>query len=433
MKSISFINHDNSSYVEDKEVQQKILKSVEVLENKSGARADSLGWIDLPNDYDKEEYQNINNVAEEIRENADVFITIGIGGSYLGARAVIEALSHPFHNTLNRDEKRKSPEMYYAGINMSGEYLDALGDIIENKSVYINVISKSGTTLEPALAFRFFKEKLVSKYGKEEASKRIICTTDKEKGALKNACNKEDYRTFVVPDDVGGRYSVLTAVGLLPIAVAGIDIDELMRGASDSIELFKKPFEDNLCYQYAAFRTKMNTLEKKTEIMATYEPSLYYFSEWWKQLFGESEGKENKGIFPASVNLTTDLHSMGQYIQEGQRNIFETVVSVNSSSSENKVVSDEENYDGLNFLAGKSIDLINCKAKEGTIKAHVSGDVPTCEIIMPEKNEYYLGQLIYFFEKVCAISAYSLGVNPFNQSGVEVYKKNMYELLEDLK
>lgn len=433
MKTISFLNHDDASYVNDEGVKRDILNSVEMLEDKSGKGSDFLGWVDLPNNYDKKEFQEIKNVAEEIRENADVFITIGIGGSYLGAKAVIEALSNPFQNVLNRGERGNVPEMYYAGINMSGEYLDALGDVIENKSVYINVISKSGTTLEPALAFRFFKEKLEEKYSKEEVSKRIICTTDKEKGALKNACNKEGYRTFVVPDNVGGRYSVLTAVGLLPIAVAGIDVDELMKGAGDAVELFSKPFEENSCYQYAAFRTKMNLMEKKIEVMATYEPSLFYFSEWFKQLFGESEGKEGKGIYPASVNLTTDLHSMGQYIQEGQRNIFETAVSVEKTGSENKVVLDKENYDELNFLADQSIDLINCKAKEGTIKAHVAGGVPTCEIIMPEKNAYYLGQLIYFFEKACAISAYTLGVNPFNQPGVEVYKKNMYEFLDGLR
>lgn len=433
MKTIKFINYYDANYINDEKIKKIIFNSVEMLENKSGKGSEFLGWVELPNNYDKEECQELKNVAEEIRKNADVFITVGIGGSYLGARAVIEALSHPFQNVLNRGEKSDMPEMYYAGINMSGEYLDALGDVIKNKSVYINVISKSGTTLEPALAFRFFKEKLEEKYSKEEASKRIICTTDKEKGALKTACNKEDYRTFIVPDDVGGRYSVLTAVGLLPIAVAGIDVDKLMEGASDAIELFNKSFEDNFCYQYVAFRTKMNLLGKKIEIMATYEPSLYYFSEWFKQLFGESEGKEKKGIYPTSVNLTTDLHSLGQYIQEGQRDIFETVVSVEKTGSDNKVIFDKENYDELNFLVDQPIDLINSKAKEGTIKAHVSGGVPTCEIMMPEKNAYYLGQLIYFFEKACAISAYTLGVNPFNQPGVEVYKKNMYELLEELR
>jgi glucose-6-phosphate isomerase len=412
-----------------KEAEQKILKAIQVLENKSGAGADFLGWLDWPENYDQAEFSKIKNLAEKIKAEADILIVIGIGGSYLGARAVIEALTNPFQNTLARAEEDNLPEIYYAGINMSGEYLEALAKVIENKSVYLNVISKSGTTLEPALAFRFLKKKLEEKYSSEEVAERIICTTDKKRGALKKMSDEEGYQTLVVPDDIGGRYSVLTAVGLLPIAVAGIEIEQLMAGACEGMKIFSQPLAENDCFQYASWRTQMNLLDKKIEIMASYEPTLQYFSEWRRQLFGESEGKEGRGIFPASVTLTADLHSLGQYIQEGQRDIFETVISVQSTNSELAVSEVVENYDRLNYLAGQSIDSINAKTKEATIQAHISGGVPTSEIILPEKNAYYLGQLIYFFEKACAVSAYALGVNPFNQPGVEVYKKNMFELL----
>lgn len=389
-----------------------------------------LGWVELPTNYDKEEFARIKKAAEKIQNNSDVLIVIGIGGSYLGARAVIEALTNSFYN-LQSSSKRKKPQILYVGNNISPVYMNDLLDLIENKDVSINVISKSGTTTEPAIAFRFLREVLENKYSAKEARERIFVTTDKEKGALKTLANTEKYETFVIPDNVGGRFSVLTAVGLLPIAVAGIDIEKLMAGAKFAQEKYSEPnVKYNECYQYALIRNLLFKSGKTTEILANYEPKLHYFTEWWKQLYGESEGKDKKGIFPAGVDLTTDLHSMGQYIQDGQRNLMETVLKINTNSSEITVKEDNQNLDGLNYLAGKTMGYINSKAMEGTIQAHVSGNVPNLLIEMDKLDEENIGELIYFFEKAVAISGNLLGVNPFNQPGVEEYKKNMFHLLE---
>lgn len=400
-----------------------------MLHEKTGAGNDYLGWVDLPLNYDKEEFARIKKSAEKIKKDSDVLVVIGIGGSYLGARAAIEFLSHNFNNVISK-EKRGTPEIYFAGNNISSSYLSDLLDVIDGKDVSINVISKSGTTTEPAIAFRILKEYLESKYGKEEASKRIYVTTDKARGALKKLATEEKYETFVIPDDVGGRYSVLTAVGLLPIAVSGADIDKLMEGAANAHKLYSNPdLKENDCYKYAAVRNALYRKLKTTEIVVNYEPSLHYFTEWWKQLYGESEGKDNKGIFPAGVDFSSDLHSMGQYIQEGLRNIFETVLLVDNVRRKITIKSDKDNVDGLNFLAGKDVDYVNRKAFEGTLLAHTDGGVPNLVITIPEQNEYTLGNLIYFFEKACGISGYLLGVNPFDQPGVEAYKKNMFALL----
>ena len=389
-----------------------------------------MGWLELPTNYNKEEFERIKKSAKKIQKESDILVVIGIGGSYLGARAVIEALTSSFYNMLS-DEKRKTPRILYVGNNLSPNYLNELIEYIGDKDFSVNVISKSGTTTEPAIAFRIFREILENKYGIDEARSRIYATTDKEKGALKTLADKEGYEKFVVPDNVGGRYSVLTAVGLLPIAVAGIDIDKLMEGARNAQQRYDDPsLKYNECYQYAVARNILYKLYKNTEILANYEPKLHYFTEWWKQLYGESEGKEQKGIFPAGVDFTTDLHSMGQYIQEGRRNLFETVLSVENSKSDITVNSDDDNLDGLNYLTGKGLDYINKKAMEGTIKAHVTGDVPNILISLKELNEYTIGELIYFFEKACAVSGMILGINPFNQPGVEEYKKNMFKLLE---
>lgn len=404
-------------------------ESHSLLHEKKGPGSDYLGWIDLPSSIDNEELQRVKEVANKIQKNSDVFIVIGIGGSYLGARACIEGLSHTFYNVISKD-KRKTPEIYYVGQNISSTYILDLFDAIEGKDICINVISKSGTTTEPAIAFRLFKEYIEGKYGKKEAKNRIIVTTDKEKGALRKLAEIEGYESFIIPDDIGGRYSVLTPVGLLPIAVAGIDIDMLLEGAKSGEEEYSKNNIDlNPCYQYAAVRNILYSKGKEIEILVNYEPSLTYMSEWWKQLYGESEGKDGKGIFPASVNFTTDLHSMGQFIQDGNRNLFETTINIEKSEKDIILKSSEDNLDGLNFLAGKNLDLVNKKAFEGTLKAHVSGNVPNVIINVPELNEYYFGKLIYFFEKACAISGYLLGVNPFDQPGVEEYKKNMFQLL----
>ena len=405
------------------------LSAKDVLTNGTGAGNDFLGWIDLPVNYDKDEFARIKAAAEKIKNDSDVLLVIGIGGSYLGARAAIEFLRHGFYNSVSK-EVRKTPEIYYVGNNISSSYIKELMDVIEGKDFSINIISKSGTTTEPAIAFRVFKKILEEKYGEEEAAKRIYATTDKAKGALKNLSNEKGYESFVVPDDVGGRFSVLTAVGLLPIAVSGADIDKLMEGAASGRELaLGNEFEENDALQYAAIRNILLRKGKGVEITCNYEPSLHYVGEWWKQLYGESEGKDQKGIFPAAVDLTTDLHSMGQYIQDGARMMFETVLNVETPKLSLTLEEEPVDLDGLNYLAGKTVDFINKSAMNGTILAHTDGNVPNLMIKIPEQNEYYLGQLFYFYEFACGVSGYILGVNPFNQPGVESYKKNMFALL----
>ncbi|WP_333647402.1 glucose-6-phosphate isomerase [Lacrimispora sp.] len=401
----------------------------DVLMSRSGAGSDFLGWIDLPVEYDKEEFQRIKAAAEKIQRDSDVLLVVGIGGSYLGARAAIEFLSHSFYNVLPKG-KRKTPEIYFVGNSISSKYLHDLADVLEGKNFSVNIISKSGTTTEPAIAFRVLKDMLVERYGREEANKRIYATTDKARGALKGLADKEGYQTFVVPDDVGGRFSVLTAVGLLPIAVSGADIDRLMEGAEAARkEALEAPYESNGALQYAVVRNIMLRKGKAIEVVANYEPSLHYISEWWKQLFGESEGKDQRGIFPASVDLTTDLHSMGQFIQDGARIMFETVLNVEESPAEILLKEEEVDTDGMNYLAGRSVDFVNKSAMNGTILAHTDGNVPNLMVHIPSQDEYSLGQLFYFFEYACGVSGYILGVNPFNQPGVESYKKNMFALL----
>ncbi len=401
----------------------------EELLSREGLGNDFLGWIDLPVDYDKEEFARIKKAAEKIQSDSEVLVVIGIGGSYLGARAAIEFLRHGFYNNVSK-EIRKTPEIYFAGNSISSSYMKGLIDVIGDRDFSVNIISKSGTTTEPAIAFRVFKAMLEEKYGKEEAAKRIYATTDKARGALKNLATEEGYESFVVPDDIGGRFSVLTAVGLLPIAVSGADIDKLMEGAASGREIaINAPFEENDAMKYAAIRNILLRKGKTTEILANYEPSLHYVSEWWKQLYGESEGKDQKGIFPASVDLTTDLHSMGQFIQDGARIMFETVMNVEKSSAEIKIGEEAVDLDGLNYLAGQTVDFVNKSAMNGTILAHTDGSVPNLVINIPEQNEFYLGQLFYFYEFACGVSGYILGVNPFNQPGVESYKKNMFALL----
>ncbi len=385
--------------------------------------------MNLPTNFDKEEFARIKNAAKKIQKDSDVLVVIGIGGSYLGARAVIETLTSTFYNMLS-EKQRKTPQIFFVGNNMSPNYINDLLECIEKKDVSINVISKSGTTLEPAVAFRIFREYLESKYGLDEARKRIYVTTDKSKGALKTLSDEEEYETFVIPDNIGGRYSLLTAVGLLPIAVAGVDIKKLMEGARNAQEKYnEEDLKYNDCYKYAVVRNILYNQNKTTEILVNYEPKMLYFTEWWKQLYGESEGKEGKGIFPAGTIFTTDLHSLGQYIQEGKRNLFETVINIEKSKTNIKLKADEDNIDGLNYLEGKDLDYVNHKAMEATVEAHVSGDVPNVVINMEKLDEENLGELIYFFELACAISGKLLGVNPFNQPGVEKYKKNMFKLL----
>ena len=396
---------------------------------KTGAGNDFLGWIDLPVNYDKEEYARIKAAAKKIQSDSEVLLVIGIGGSYLGARAAIEFLGHSFANCVDKSV-RKAPEVYFVGNSISSTYVKHLMDVIGDRDFSINMISKSGTTTEPAIAFRVFKAMLEAKYGKEEAAKRIYATTDKAKGALKKVADEEGYETFVVPDDVGGRFSVLTAVGLLPIAVSGADIDALMAGAASARErAINAPFEENDAMLYAALRNILYNKGKAIEIMANYEPSVHFVSEWWKQLYGESEGKDQKGIFPASVDLTTDLHSMGQFIQDGNRILFETVIDIEKSREEIIIGTEPVDLDGLNYLAGKTVDFVNKSAMNGTILAHTDGQVPNFMIHIPEVSEFYLGELFYFFEFACGVSGYMLGVNPFNQPGVESYKKNMFALL----
>ena len=405
------------------------LAAKDELLGREGAGNDFLGWIYLPVDYDKEEFDRIKKAAEKIQSDSEVLVVIGIGGSYLGARAAIEFLRHNFYNMVSK-EVRKTPEIYYAGNSISSTYLKHLIDVIGDRDFSVNIISKSGTTTEPAIAFRIFKEMLEKKYGKEEAAARIYATTDKARGALKNLSNEEGYETFVVPDDVGGRFSVLTAVGLLPIAVSGADIDKLMEGAASGRELaMNSAFEENDALKYAAVRNILHRKGKSVEVLANYEPSLHYVSEWWKQLYGESEGKDQKGIFPASVDLTTDLHSMGQFIQDGSRILFETVLNVEESQEEIMIGEEPVDLDGLNYLAGKSVDFVNKSAMNGTMLAHTDGDAPNLLVNIPKQDEFSLGQLFYFFEFACGVSGYISGVNPFNQPGVESYKKNMFALL----
>ena len=410
-------------------MEPQIKTASDMLHKKNGPGNDFLGWLDLPSKYDKEEFSRIQKAAQKIRRDSDILIVIGIGGSYLGARAVIELLGHSFASAASK-KLRKSPMILFCGNSISATYLADLMEIIEGKNISLNIISKSGTTTEPAIAFRILRAYMENKYGKEEAKARIYATTDKARGALKGLADKEGYESFVVPDDVGGRFSVLTAVGLLPIAVAGIDIRELMKGARDASKAYKKlPFAENPCYQYAAVRNCLLRSGYSTEDMVNYEPSFHYMTEWWKQLYGESEGKDRRGIFPAGVDNTTDLHSMGQFIQDGARIMYETVVQIDNPRKGFEIPNDPENLDGLNFLSGKDMNEVNMKAMQGTILAHVDGGVPNLMIHMPEQNAYSLGELIYFFEKACGISGYLLAVNPFNQPGVEAYKKNMFALL----
>lgn len=432
MSKVTFDYSKATGFINEKEVENMkklALDAKEQLVSKTGAGNDFLGWIDLPVNYDKDEFERIKKAAAKIQGDSEVLVVIGIGGSYLGARAAIEFLRHNFYNSVSK-EIRKTPEIYYAGNSISSTYLKHLLDVVGDRDFSVNIISKSGTTTEPAIAFRIFKKKLEEKYGKEEAAKRIYATTDKAKGALKNLATEEGYETFVVPDDVGGRFSVLTAVGLLPIAVSGADITKLMEGAASGRKrALEAAFEENDALKYAAVRNILLRKGKAVEIVANYEPSLHYVSEWWKQLYGESEGKDQKGIFPAAVDLTTDLHSMGQFIQDGARIMFETVMNIETSKEE--VILEEEpvDLDGLNYLAGKSVDFINKSAMNGTILAHTDGNVPNLLVQIPEQNEFYLGELFYFFEFACGISGYLLGVNPFDQPGVESYKKNMFALL----
>ena len=431
-KTVTFDYSKVADFVSAEELanfKSTVMGAKETLISKTGAGNDFVGWIDLPVDYDKEEFERIKAAAKKIQSDSDVLLVVGIGGSYLGARAAIEFLSHSFHNVLDKS-KRKAPEIYFVGNSISSKYIRDLKDVLEGKDFSINIISKSGTTTEPAIAFRVFKEMLIEKYGREEANKRIYATTDKARGALKNLANEEGYESFVVPDDVGGRFSVLTAVGLLPIAVSGADITKLMEGAASMREVcLNKDFAENDSMKYAAVRNILLRKGKSVEILCNYEPIFHYVAEWWKQLFGESEGKDQKGLFPASVDLTTDLHSMGQFIQDGSRVMFETVMELEKPAFDLKIQKEDVDLDGLNYLAGKTLDFINKSAMKGTQLAHTDGNVPNLVVKVPEQNEFYLGQLFYFYEFACGLSGYILGVNPFNQPGVESYKKNMFALL----
>ena len=431
MSKVTFDYSKAAPFIAEHEVEnmkKPAADAKEVLVGRTGAGNDFLGWIDLPVNYDKEEFSRIKKAAERIQSDSEVLLVIGIGGSYLGARAAIEFLRHSFYNIVDKSV-RKTPEIYFCGNSISSTYLKDLMDVIGDRDFSINIISKSGTT-EPAIAFRIFKEMCEKKYGKEGAAKRIYATTDKARGALKKLATEEGYETFVVPDDVGGRFSVLTAVGLLPIAVSGADIDKLMEGAASGREAaLNNAFEENDALQYAAVRNILLRKGKEVEILANYEPAVHYISEWWKQLYGESEGKDQRGIFPASVDLTTDLHSMGQFIQDGARIMFETVLDVEKSRETLTIGEEPVDLDGLNYLAGQTVDFVNKSAMNGTILAHTDGRVPNLMVKIPEVNEFYLGQLFYFFEFACGVSGYLLGVNPFNQPGVESYKKNMFALL----
>ncbi|MCB0831899.1 MAG: glucose-6-phosphate isomerase [Bacteroidetes bacterium] len=419
-----------TDFIKEKDLhkmQTKVTEVHQVIEDRTGIGSDFLGWLDLPNRVKIADLERINRVADDVRKNSDVLVVIGIGGSYLGAKAVIDALSHSFHNSL----PNKTPQVFFAGQNMSAKYYDDLKDVLLNRKVSVNVISKSGTTTEPALGLRYLRDILSGSMAKEQVRQRIIATTDESKGSLKKMADKEGYETFVIPDDVGGRYSVLTPVGLLPIAVAGININELLQGARDMEKLLKEPdIMKNPAYMYAAIRFMLHTTGNKAiEILTNFDPSLHYFSEWWKQLYGESEGKDNKSLYPASVDFSTDLHSMGQWIQQGTRNIFETFLWVEKSRGGAQVPKLDEDTDGFNFLAGQNFDAVNRKAYEGVTLAHHDGKVPNMTVLIPEMNAYYMGQLIFFFEKACAMSGYLLRVNPFDQPGVEAYKSNMFALL----
>lgn len=431
MKSISFDYKISKEFISEEEIRSiepQITLASDILEKKTGEGNEFLGWLSLPTHYDKKEFIRIQEAAEKIKKQSEVLIVIGIGGSYLGARAVIECLGHTFYNVLSK-EKRNTPEIYFVGHNISGRYIKHLLEVVGERDFSVNVISKSGTTTEPAIAFRIFKKILERKYGKEGAKERIFATTDVKKGALKSLSIQEEYETFVIPDDVGGRFSVFTAVGLLPIAVAGISIKDLMRGAQDAQVEYSKEFKENICYQYAAVRNILYRKNISVELLVNYDPRFHFIAEWWKQLFGESEGKDGKGLFPAAVDLSTDLHSMGQYIQDGKRMLMETVLQVEEEQEDMILESELEDLDGLNYLSGKTMHEINQKAFSGTLLAHIDGKVPNFVITLPQVNAYYIGKLLYFFEKACGISGYLLGVNPFNQPGVESYKKNMFALL----
>jgi len=431
LKPIVFDYKNALAFVNQHELQQlreEVALIHKRIHEKSGAGSDFLGWVELPSAYDQEEYARIKTAAARIRENSDVFIVIGIGGSYLGARAAIEMLTHSFSNLLPQ-ARRQGPQIFYVGHNISGTYLQELLQVIEDKDISINVISKSGTTTEPALAFRVLRTYMEKRYG-DAAAERIYVTTDKQRGALKQLADRKGYETFVIPDDVGGRYSVLTAVGLLPIAVAGIDTDAMLAGAYEAQQWYNVPeLEQNCAYQYAALRNILYRKGKTLEILVNYEPKMHYFAEWWKQLFGESEGKDYKGIFPAAVDFSTDLHSLGQYIQQGLRNLFETVLVVEQPQLDMAIPEDPDNVDGLNFLTGKTFDFVNKQAYQGTVLAHTDGQVPNLIVQVPEMSPAYFGALVYFFEKACGMSGYLLGVNPFDQPGVEAYKQNMFALL----
>ena len=432
MDTLYFCYKNAQKFIGDHEVESikpAVLDAAKRLKEKTGDGKDFLGWIDLPVNYDKEEFARIKRAAEKIRNDSDILFVIGIGGSYLGARAAIDFVKHSFYNDLPK-EKRKAPQIYYVGNSMSGAYIEELIDLIGDKDFSVNVISKSGTTTEAAVAFRVFRELTEKKYGKEGAAKRIYSTTDKARGALKTLSDEEGYECFVIPDDVGGRFSVLTAVGLLPIAASGADIDKLMEGAAHLREIcLNNDFSENPALRYAAIRNILYRKGKSVEILANYEPSLHFISEWWKQLYGESEGKDQKGIFPASVDLTTDLHSMGQFIQDGSRLMYETVLVVEKPRRDFTLKSAENDIDCLNYLSGKTMDYVNKCAMKGTIAAHVDGNVPTLLIEIPEQTEYHLGELFYFFEFAVGVSGYMLGINPFDQPGVEFYKANMFRLL----
>ncbi|CCQ95504.1 glucose-6-phosphate isomerase [[Clostridium] ultunense Esp] len=431
MSHISFQDQQVRPFVREEELRQ-LAPAVsfyhDALHEKKGTGRDFLGWVTLPSSYDKEEFARLLKTAEKIKEEADALVVVGIGGSYLGARAAIEMLNHTFYNTVAA--RQKKPEIYYAGNQLSPSYMKHLLEVLEGKKFYINVISKSGTTTEPAIAFRILKQWLEKQVGKEEAAKRIIATTDRAKGALRTMAEQEGYETFIIPDDVGGRYSVLTPVGLLPIAVSGLDVEEMLAGAQDAMQRYgNRDLMENEAYRYAATRYALYQKGYEIELLVNYEPRLHMFNEWWKQLYGESEGKDHKGIYPAAVDFTTDLHSMGQYIQEGRRHLFETVLVVQESEEEVLIPEEEENLDGLNYLAGKSLQFVNHKAFEGTLLAHTDGGVPNLVLEIPHLNEYTFGEMVYFFEKACGMSGYLLGVNPFDQPGVEAYKKNMFALL----
>ncbi|CAM2890548.1 MULTISPECIES: glucose-6-phosphate isomerase [Dellaglioa] len=432
MAHISFDSSNLSKFVQDNELgemQALVTAADSELRNGTGAGSDFRGFLDLPKDYDKEEFARIKTAAKKIQSNSEVLVVIGIGGSYLGARAAIEFLNHTFYNLLPA-EKRNAPQILFAGNSISPSYVHDLVDLIGDRDFSVNIISKSGTTTEPSIAFRVFKEKLIAKYGKEEANSRIYATTDRKVGALKVEADAEGYEAFVIPDDVGGRFSVLTAVGLLPIAASGADIDALMQGAEDArVEYSDADLTKNEAYQYAALRNILYRKGYTTEILENYEPSLQYFSEWWKQLMGESEGKDQKGIYPSSANFSTDLHSLGQYIQEGRRNLMETVINVGTPVNDTAIPEEEGDLDGLGYLEGKTMDFVNTKAFQGVVMAHTDGNVPNMILNIPTQDAYTLGYTIYFFEAAVAVSGYLNGINPFNQPGVEAYKKNMFALL----